>query len=212
MKIEETFAQFGEDLAIAAALGGSGLPYAPWFVDVGANDGRSWSNSWLFGLHGWNLLLIEPIPRYAEQCRALHAGNPRVVVEEKAIAPVAGQVDFFITDDPDRDMLQMGSSLTADSVSFGLKSRPTTVEAAPLADLLAAHRVPRDYAVLSIDAEGHDLAVLQTAALDMWSPRLVCIEMIHGHPVAAPIDDYLTAHGYRYAVSTPGNGIYVRVA
>lgn len=210
MKIEETYSQFGEDLAIAAVLRGSGLPFAPWFVDVGANDGKSWSNSWLFGLHGWRLLLIEPIPRYAEHCRMHHGGNPRVVVEEKAIAPVKGPVDFFVTDDPDRDLLQMSSSLTREGVSFGLASKPITVEATPLEDLLRAHQVPRDYGVLSVDAEGHDLAVLQTAALDRWSPRLICVELANEDAPDRIIADYLGGYGYRHAISTSCNAIYLR--
>lgn len=208
MRIVETFSQHHEDVAIAAALAGSGLPYSPWFVDVGANDGQSWSNSRFFGRLGWHLLLIEPIRRFADQCTELYAGNQRVIVEELAISATAGTTDFFLTNDPDRDLLQMSSSLSAEN-DFGYEMVKTTVATAPLHSLLSAHDVPRDYAVLSVDAEGHDLTVLETARLETWRPRVICVEMIPGTPAGAPIDAFLVAQGYRHAITTEANTLYL---
>lgn len=210
MRIDESFSQFKEDVLIASVLHGSGLSYTPYFVDIGANDGKSWSNSWLFGQQDWGLLLVEPIPKFADNCRMLYDGNAKVIVEEAAISANVGSVDFFVTDEPARDLLQMGSSLSKAGVPFGLSSTKITVQTMPLHALLAAHDVPKDYAVLSVDAEGHDLAVLETAALQEWKPRLVCVEMIYGDPKYADIDSFLTSSGYRYAISTPANGLYIR--
>ncbi|KQM97899.1 hypothetical protein ASE85_13580 [Sphingobium sp. Leaf26] len=212
MQIDASFSQFNEDVVIASVLGASGHDYAPYFIDVGANDGKSWSNSWLFGQKGWNLLLVEPIAKFAQHCRDIYAGKPGVIVEEKAIAPVAGMAEFFVTDEPDRDLLQMGSSLSPEGVPFGLRSVKINVETAPLSDLLRKHDVPKNYGVLSVDAEGHDLAVLETAALDLWRPSVVCVEMAYGNPAYAALDQLLTGHGYRYAASTPSNAVYLRTS
>ncbi|MCI4591435.1 FkbM family methyltransferase [Sphingobium sp. BYY-5] len=212
MLIDETFSQFNEDLVIASVLGTTTARYSPYFVDVGANDGRSWSNSWFFGRGDWDLLLIEPIPRLADYCRSLYADKPSVIVEQKAISLEVGIADFFVTDELDRDLLQMGSSLSAEGVPFNLRSTTISVETCPLRSLLEHHNVPNDYAVLSVDAEGHDLAVLETADLTTWKPIVICVEMIYGDPVYAPIDQFLLEHNYRYAASTPANGIYIRNA
>lgn len=211
MIIGESFSQFQEDVLIAAALAGTGQSYSPYMVDVGANDGRSWSNSYFYGQKDWDLLLIEPVPKFAQLCRDYYHGNSKVIVEEKAVSHQTGSVEFFITDEPDRDLLQMGSSLTAAGVPFGLRSTRVVVETAPLETLLRAHNVPKDYAILSVDAEGHDLGVLETAGFGEWSPRVVCVEMIYSTPMEEayqPIDDFLRSKGYRYTLSTPANGIY----
>ena len=178
VKIVKNYSQFNEDILIAAILFGSGKDYSSFFVDVGANDGRSWSNSYFFGLLGWGLLLVEPIPKYAEYCRELYAENSVVIVEEKAISAKSGFVDFFITDEPNRDLLQMGSSLSVDGVPFGLKSIVTKVETLPLKDILTLHNIHKNYAVLSVDAEGHDLEVLETAGFGEWSPIVPLTEAL----------------------------------
>ncbi|MCW2366817.1 FkbM family methyltransferase [Sphingobium sp. B7D2B] len=213
MIITESYSQFKEDVITASILGASTSPYSKLFVDVGANDGRSWSNSYFFGQLDWPLLLVEPIPQFAQCARDLYAGNSAVIVEEKAISASRGSVDFFLTSEPDRDLLQMGSSLSEGAVPFGLKSVKTVVETCPLTDLYEAHNIPTDYGVLSVDAEGHDLEVLQTAGLDRWRPLLICVEMLGGamqDKASREIDQYLTGSGYRFAVQSPANCFYLR--
>lgn len=50
------------------------------FVEVGAYDGESFSNTSGLADIGWTGHYLEPIPAYAAACAARHAGNPRVTV------------------------------------------------------------------------------------------------------------------------------------
>jgi FkbM family methyltransferase len=206
--ITESFSQFREDVILLSIYSAISSDEHPYFVDVGANDGRSWSNSFLFGKLGWSMLLVEPIPLQASHCRDLYRDTSGVIIEEKAISSSVGVVDFFITAEPGRDLLQMGSSLSSEGVPFGLDSIKTTVETCPLRNLLQIHNCPKKYAILSVDVEGHDLEVLRSAALDVWSPMLVCVEKAEKD--AASIDAYLCEMGYRHLVQTQANGIYVK--
>jgi hypothetical protein len=50
------------------------------FVEVGAYDGESFSNTSGLADIGWTGHYLEPIPAYAAACAARHAGNPGVTV------------------------------------------------------------------------------------------------------------------------------------
>ena len=78
----KSYSQHGEDVRIKELMTRS---YQPFVVDVGANDGYSWSNSIAFIELGYSALLIEPMGKYAQQCRDRFRENERVFVEETAI-------------------------------------------------------------------------------------------------------------------------------
>jgi FkbM family methyltransferase len=195
--------QHGEDAYILGLVEPS---VAKFVVDVGANDGQSWSNSFLFRKLGYRLLLVEPMSAYASFCRQLYAGDTRVEVVEAAIANEAGEASFFVNLDKDNDLLAMGSSLERAKVP-SQQIQEIRVRTTPLSALLEAAQCPEDYFLLSIDAEGVDLTVLETAALDRFSPHVICVEeLIYGDT----IPNWLGARGYERLTLLGPNGIYRR--
>lgn len=198
----QSYSQHGEDVAIQELMDPKADRCA---VDVGANDGQSWSNSYLFGQAGYRLLLIEPMPEYARRCRNLYAGSTNVIVEEYAVSPEAGEATFFVNEDAASDELAMRSSLARDLVP-STQVNSITVSTAPLKQLLEKHQWPKYYAFLSVDAEGFDLDVLKSAALDQYRPSVICVEEGEAH---AQIADYLYGVEYRHVKTLGPNGLYV---
>ena len=198
----KSHAQHGEDLHICRLIDPSVPIYG---VDVGANDGHSWSNSYMFGLEGYNLLLIEPMPIYAQRCRDLYVDYDKVLVEETAISEVDGEATFYLNEDKEGDQLAMRSSLYRDGVPSAVVSA-ITVRTTPLYRLLAKHDWPRNYAFLTIDAEGCDFKVLNTARLNQFRPSVICVEEGEDHD---EIERYLKRFGYRQDTVLGPNGIYV---
>jgi FkbM family methyltransferase len=192
IKIAASRSQHGEDELIASLIPDD---CEKVFVDVGANDGVSWSNSYNFAEAGFRLLLVEPMPLYASRCALTHRGNPNVFVEPYAIADELGAATFYVNLDVATDQLAMRSSLLREVIPSNDVTE-VTVPTAPLSFLLDKHKVPQRYAVLSIDAEGMDLHVLATAGLDHRRPRVICVE--NGLD-AGPIRAFLGAKGYRLA-------------
>jgi FkbM family methyltransferase len=190
VKIAASRSQHGEDELIASLIPGD---CERVFVDVGANDGISWSNSYNFAKAGFRLLLVEPMPIYAARCAVNHRDNPNVFIEPYAIAKTLGTATFHINLDTQTDLLAMRSSLLREVVPGGDVTQ-MIVPTAPLSFLLAKHNIPARYAVLSVDAEGMDLQVLETADLDRRRPHVICVE--NGLD-EAPVRNFLTAKGYR---------------
>ena len=182
--------QHGEDEVIAGLVPGD---CERLFVDVGANDGISWSNSYNFADAGFRLLLVEPMPLYAARCALNHRDNPNVFVEPYAISKALGVATFYVNLDADHDLLAMRSSLVRDVIPSDAVTE-LAVPTAPLSFLLDKHKVSARYAVLSIDAEGMDLHVLETAGLDRRRPQVICVE--NGLD-AQPIRAFLAGQDYR---------------
>ena len=199
----QTHSQHGEDLAIHALLEGD---YAPYMVDVGANDGFSWSNSYAFIKQGFAALLIEPMQQYAEYCRVLHQGNPKVSVEQVAILPTLGKTRFFINNDKARDLLAMASSVRREIIDSSDVTE-VEVQTCPLTFLLEKYRVPENYAILNVDAEGVDLEVLQSSGLSQYRPAIICVEYGTNE---LNIHNYLSGCDYLFRTKLGPNGIYSR--
>ena len=80
--------QYGQDQAAFELLGE--LKHGV-FIDIGANDGITFSNSLLFGEMGWEGICVEPNPitfKELGECRNCHCLNA-------CITDCDGSVDFF---------------------------------------------------------------------------------------------------------------------
>jgi FkbM family methyltransferase len=190
VKIAASRSQHGEDEFIAGLI-----PHdcERLFVDVGANDGISWSNSYNFAEAGFRLLLVEPMPLYAARCALNHRANPNVFVEPYAISRDLGTATFYVNLDTEHDLLAMRSSLVREVIPSEAVTE-VLVPTAPLSFLLDKHKAPGRYAVLSVDAEGLDLQVLETADLDRRRPHVICVE--NGLD-DRPIRSFLASKDYR---------------
>ena len=70
-----------------------GFPSKGFFIEVGAYDGESFSNTSCLADHGWSGIYIEPIKTFYEKCRKRHKKNENV----KVLNLAAGIEDKEIT-------------------------------------------------------------------------------------------------------------------
>ena len=82
------YSQYGQDQVVFELLG---KPKTGVFIDIGANDGLTFSNSFLFEEKGWQGICIEPHPTIfseLQNTRKCHCVNA-------CIADKDGWVDFL---------------------------------------------------------------------------------------------------------------------
>lgn len=170
------------------------------FVDVGAADGETNSNTLFFEeSRDWHGLLIEPHPTAAEACQARRSSpvvecailsrSDNYLTEFRAIDGEYSQMSYAI-DRADR--------LNIDRIAKYAQKSPLEesiimVQVCPLQALLdkfSLHHI--DY--LSIDTEGADLDVLQTIDWTRTTATVISTEK-QANPI--PIDSFLTSIGYR---------------
>lgn len=181
-----------------------------FFVDIGAHDGISISNSYFFEQHkNWNGICVEPIPEVFELLRK----NRKCICIEGAISSENGYQDFLQIQGP----VEMLSGLV-DKFDFRDKERidielqnrggsckVVKVKTYTLQSILDAHNVTH-IDLLSVDSEGAELAILQS--IDFKKVKIECIIAENNYQKKS-VEEFLTMQGFRLVEKLPFDDIFL---
>lgn len=148
------------------------------FVEIGAYDGISWSNTFGLLVSGWKGVYFEPVPEYFARCtRNLEQFKNKIIINE-AVGSYEGDVELFL-----------GEAITTTKESIvddynnvdyfkGIlnKDRKITSKINTLNNQLEKLKL-ESIDVMSIDVEGAEIDVLNGFDIQKWRPTLVIIEM-----------------------------------
>jgi FkbM family methyltransferase len=169
-----------------------------YFVEVGANDPRERSQTWLLEQSGWTGVLIEPQPELAAELRARR--NSKVFSFACSSPENAGrELPFHVA----------GPLSSLDRQRMAPRAAPERVIKVPvrtLNSILAEAGTPTNFEFLSIDVEGHEIEALRGFDIARWRPQLILLE---DHVADLSKHRYLTAAGYRIIRRYENNGWYV---
>jgi FkbM family methyltransferase len=202
----EYFSQFGQDRFIDEVVmrGKTGGV----FVEIGAYDGVTFSNTlFLERYRGWTGLCVEPNPMQwdalqrnrSARCRQVCIGDRdetikfRMVQGPTGVGMLSGRTDAGGTKAEERIEREQGTVTIVDvpCITFERLMREEGISNA-------------DY--ISIDAEGHDFAILR--AIDL-ARGPACITMEENHDYFA-VRRYVQRFGYRIAEKLQADYIIVR--
>jgi FkbM family methyltransferase len=180
-----------------------------FFVDVGAYDGVTFSNTYAFEQMGWRGVLVEADAQAAEACRR---NRPRSIVVNAAAGPPESQGTATLHRVGGKPGLEMVSFTRAHPKHLDRCRRDggvistIKVPCRTLDDILM--EVGADCIdFVSIDVEGAELEVLRGFDLHRHKPCVIVIENAYDGQL---IRDYLKARGYRSAVEVEFNEFFVR--
>ena len=140
------------------------------FLDCGAADGVTASNSRALALAGWQGVCIEPAALLFDKLSLTYADRDDVHCVQAALVPELSDrlIPFFMSHDLVSTTVERYANVWADLVEFV----PSFVAAVTVDELLRAFPGPYDMA--SIDTEGSSLAIWDALrALDNLSPGYV---------------------------------------
>ncbi|SFI88951.1 methyltransferase, FkbM family [Bacillus sp. 71mf] len=171
-----------------------------FFVDIGAHDGISYSNSYFFEKHkNWKGICVEPLPEVYQLLRK----NRECICIEGAIFFEDGYQDFLRVQGPTNTEMLSGLVNEYDSrhknrIDIEIQgsngsSEVIKVKTFPLQSILDTHNVTHiDFC--SIDTEGSELGVLQS--IDFKKVKIECITVENNYQTKN-VEEYLTMQGYR---------------
>lgn len=158
-----------------------------FFVELGANDGFTQSNTLYFELKkNWRGVLIEPSPNLYMSCQYFRGkvGNEifcnacvpfdyekeYVSIEYANLMSVSKSLNTDLNDEV--EFISSGrrlNNITSRGLQFGAKARTIT-------SILLEANAPKYIDLLSLDVEGAELDVLKGLDFDQYSFKYICIE------------------------------------
>ncbi len=191
----QSFSQHGQDTFVYETFF-KGLDNKGQFVDVGAYDGVTFSNSLFFERHlGWSGVCIEPLPEAFEKLRQSRSA----VCLNCAISDTDGTDIFADVDIPAYGKMYSGLRSDYDPRHvdvlrrYATGGRLITVTTRRLPAILDEYGLRRiDY--MSIDTEGSELKILKSIDLKKYDVRVISVENNYNDPA---IRHYLLGFGYQ---------------
>jgi FkbM family methyltransferase len=205
-----TFSQFGEDIIMLRMLERYGVSDIS-YLDIGANEPISSSNTYSFYLRGYYGVLIEP---NADLCTML-----------KKVRPHDKVLNFGIGSDnqTEADYYMFGKKHTAintfsreEAINYEKEGMPIKqVVKLPLKNVndVIAENFKGGPTIISLDVEGLDETILQNLDFEKYQPLLVCVETVGYNAKGALIKrksilDLMAKSGYFVYADTHVNTIF----
>lgn len=188
------------------------------FVEVGALDCYTWSNTYGLALANWQGLMIEPQPEYFDHCKELYKDNPNIILENCCIGKKNGRTRLYLggsLSTTKKKIIKTYNSIEGMNFTGLREDNFIICDMFTLDTILKKHNWSKDFEVLSIDVEGAEIDVLNGFDLNYWQPKMIIIE-VHEHHTdkrlsakAKKVDQLLK--DYQKIYSDHINNIYVNL-
>ena len=191
-------------------LGTFGPDFKGQFVEVGAFDGMTYSNTWGLANAGWKGLYIEAHPDFARQCIHIHADHPLIDTVAAACGDHEGEIDLTVYGEVSTTVLSRWNK------DWGMDENTPKIRVPlyKLDTILEAHNIV-NIDLLVIDVEEAEHLVLKGFDLWKYRPKMIIIELHEGQGTRMDqkgwqepwVSEYLK--GYRKIYFDNVNTIYV---
>jgi FkbM family methyltransferase len=170
-----------------------GYPSFGTFIEVGAYDGESFSNTSCLADCGWRGIYIEPIYQYCQYCLNRHRNN-NVHVVNCAISSIEGEVDIYVggpLSSLDVDHVKMFSEIEWSKDQQFIKDKTKAIR---LDTLFLNYNIQPQFDLLVVDVEGKEEDVFCSFDINFWKPKMVIIELVDEHRSFQPYDNCIFSH------------------
>lgn len=141
-------------------------------LDIGANDGQTFSNSRaLIEYKEWSGLLVEPSQTAFKKLNALYINNNLVECLNVAVGTVKGKIDFYDMGD---HVGKGDTSLLATTEKNELARWKDTPFTKTKCKCVTYAEIEDSYDFITIDAEGLDYDILKQ--INLKDTQMVCLE------------------------------------
>lgn len=145
------------------------------FLDIGANDGQTFSNTRALALLGWHGLCVDPAPSAFKALQAMYAERQDITCVEAAITTQDGPIDIQLCSDTLVTSLDVHAPDKWKHHNFDWSV--VKVQGITFATLLERSPV-KTFDFINLDAEEHDVEILAQMDLDALGCKMICVE--HG--------------------------------
>ena len=181
-------------------------------LDIGANDGSTFSNSYDLIKNGWKGVLFEPGQVFKE-LENLYIDNSNVNCYQLAITEKQEQLTFYQSGAHVKNGKDTGLVSTLDYAetirwrNSGVEFTETKIQAVPFSWVLKWHK---QFDFITIDAEGNDWNILKQIDLNLVGCRCLCIEWNGHQDLKQLYSNYVGHYGMRFISENKENLIFAK--
>ena len=161
--MKDSYSQHGEDILVKNLLENG----VKSFIDVGANDGVLFSNTYKFAKQGAHGICIEPAPSSFRKLKLNHLLHPRVKCLQTAVSNKSGHL--YLKED--------GYEQTLSRVYDKYIPKSHKVPKLRFDDILIRYPNFMEIDLLSIDVEGHEKEVLEGLKNNQFNAKIIILEI-----------------------------------
>lgn len=176
-------------------------------LDIGANNGITYSNSYALLKLGARATLIEPSPKSFKDLSSLHKGNNLVKCLNVAIGSEKSKMTLYESEHhlKDKSDFALLSSLDYNETikwrKSGIKFNEINVNVIPYSE------INDNYDFITIDTEGYDLKILKQ--IDLSYTKLLCIEWNSNPDIKKQILEYCLKFGLNNLIYISGENLLI---
>jgi len=171
-----------------------------FFIEAGANDGFSQSNTYyLARRHRWQGLLIEPVPGLAAHCKrirpestvvcsALGSKTDEGSTVQLHLAGLMSTVEGALGDQDTQQAHLDSANALQPGIAQGIIEAPVR----SLSSIIDEHRPQANIDLLSLDVEGYEAQALSGLDMSKHRPTFICIEINDPDAVASELSKHYT--------------------
>ena len=174
------------------------------FLDIGAFNGKTFSNTYALVELGWSGVCVEPSPSVFLDLMKLHKDNPRITMLAAAIDSKAGIAPFY---DSSGDAISTFDVAHRDKWKNGYGSKFTKiyVPTIPVVDIFKTFGYDFDF--INIDVECMNYPIFVALPMSQMKVRMMCVEHDNHE---AEIQNRFTQYGFKKIMSNSENIIFAK--
>lgn len=159
---KDSYSQHGEDKLVEQLLPNG----VHSFIDIGANDGVLFSNTYKFAKNGAQGLCVEPSRNSFRKLKLNHLFHPKVKCIQSAVSNTNSHI--FLNED--------GYESTLSYVSKSKKNNSYSVRCQTFDKILEKYPEFSEVDLLTVDVEGHEKEVFETLTNKYFGAKIIVIE------------------------------------
>lgn len=179
------------------------------FIDIGSNDGITFSNTRALAERGWKGVLVEPSPKAFAKLKELYNGHKGFYLYPYALGSHNGkamlQESGPLCSAADVGLVSTFHSHEMDRFKRTVKYEPVEVKVFKWKTFLNRLTI-KEFDMISMDCEGNELSILPD--MDLSKTSLICLEWNSKPELKAEYEKYLA--GFKLIYTSGENLIYAR--
>ena len=189
-------------------------------LDIGANDGKTFSNSLALIEKGWSAICIEPTEEAFVRLFNLHKNNSLVVCLNVAITEKSGTNVMLVNGVHYKDDVGLLSIVCGENFDVTKPIEKNeynwqnyqTVKTLTFEDMVSeiTINIEKGIDLITVDAEGYDYDILKQIDLQKYNTKMVIVETDNLSSTNQKFEILLQQQGFKLHANTITNLIYTK--